>query len=394
VTGTKTNPLKNLCIPASLWLLIGTLACESRSVHQVTATPAAAYEPSLATFSDGIAVAWYDTRDGHAAIYQRAVNADGTPKGPEQRLTAGDDGAYEADIHALDNGFTVGWYEKAKNGRLTPMLGAWTRDGTRRWVKTLSPSGRNVVVRVSANAIFAAWIQEEENDRAGVWGGWWTADGAETVPTRRLADAGKTTWNLNAAIDPMSSPGSPRAWVVFDAKAGTKSDELFAIEMREGAPRVTRLSADDGFASKYPDLAFSGSRMALTWFDTRDGNEEVYLSVGSKSWLTDGGELRRVRVTTTPGQSIGAYLAWNGDRIGLAWCDDSEGQSEVYFQPFTALGGALTEAQRLTHTPTSSLIPNIRPWQTGFALVWNEYMASVGDAPSGGGSQVSVTLIP
>ena len=39
---------------------------------------------------------------------------------------------------------------------------------------------------------------------------------------------------------------------------------------------------------------------------------------------------RARRVTDTKGESIGAYVAWNHNRIGLAWCDNTPGQQEVY----------------------------------------------------------------
>lgn len=102
---------------------------------------------------------------------------------------------------------------------------------------------------------------------------------------------------------------------------------------------MVRLSADDGSDSKYPDLAFSGDRAALTWFDVRDGNEEVYLLVAPVADLKEGMERRAGRVTSTPGESIGAYLAWNGSHLGLAWCHDTDGgQHEIYFQRLDAAG--------------------------------------------------------
>jgi hypothetical protein len=373
--------------PVRIGLLVALAAgCGAPDVHVVTSSPAGAYEAGLAPFADRLAVAWYDTRDGHAEIYQRFVSADGTPEGPERRLTAGIDDAYEADIQALDDagvggGFVVAWYERSADGRLRPRLAAWGKDGGERWVRTLAESGRNAVVRAAGDRIFAAWIGDEDGDRAGVWAGWWSAnDGAELAAPRRLADAGKTTWNLNAAIDAHTAREDPRAWVVFDAVAGTKAEELFLVEAGSD-PRVTRLTPDDGFASKYPDLGFSGDRMSVAWLDLRDGNEEVYLSVAPRAWLTRGGDRPGTRVTATPGHSIGAYLAWNGDRLGLAWSDDSTGQHEIYFQDFDRDGRARSGARRLTRTGAASLIPAIRPWGPGFALAWNDYE---GEAPATG----------
>jgi hypothetical protein len=378
---------------AALFVALSSAGCGS-AFTEVSDSPAGAYEASLATLVDGLVVAWYDTRDGHAEIYARLLDEDGRPSGPERRLTHGRNDAYEADVQALPDALAVGWYEETSDPRLIPRLGVWTRDGTPRWIKTLATTGRNTVVRTRGETIFAAWLQDEGSDRAGLWAGWWRADGNELVAPARIADAGKTTWNLNAAIDPSITGDDLHAWVAFDAKVGTTSEELFLAEVTGAGARVVRLTGDDGHASKYPDLAFAGTRVTLTWFDARDGNGEVYLFAGARNQLQRAGAIEGRRITNTPGHSIGAYLAWNGDRIGLAWCDDSEGQQELYFQPFDSAGAPLADARRLTRTAPSSLIPAIRPWREGFALAWNEY-----DAPPGEGhdvearSQIAVTLI-
>ncbi len=77
-------------------------------------------------------------------------------------------------------------------------------------------------------------------------------------------------------------------------------------------------------------------------------------------------------MTSTPGESIGAFIAWNAPRFGLAWNDDTAGQDEIYFQSFDSSGERVGPAQQLTDNETHSLIPAIRPSEDGFALIWNE----------------------
>jgi hypothetical protein len=121
---------------------------------------------------------------------------------------------------------------------------------------------------------------------------------------------------------------------------------------------------------------------ALTWFDERDGNREVYLAVAPAAELLLSVEEHARRVTLTPGASIGAYVAWNRDRVGLAWSDNTAGNYEVFFQPFDAAGNALAPARALSDTPTSSLIPAIEPWRDGFALAWDEVALGSSSAAS------------
>ncbi len=343
--------------------------------RQISDSGFGAFEVSLAAWSDGLAVAWYDTRDGNAEVYVRRLDAGGRAAEPEVRITTTAAQSFEADIAPLADAFAVAWYEKEQDGAMRAHLGVWKRDGTPVWSRPIAVGtgrSRNAIVRSFGDTLFCAWIEADEDDRESVWGGWWSGGGQPRGAPVRLGAAGDTTWNLNAAIAP-----SGEAWVVFDARADTRVEELFAATLADGVASLARLTADDGVRSKYPDLAFGlAGRGAITWFDERDANREVYLIAAPVDELLLPIESRAQRVTTTPGASIGAYLAWNGDRIGLAWSDDSSGNYEVFFQSFDGNGFPLGPEQQLSDTPTSSMIPAIEPWRDGFALAWDEVISA------------------
>jgi hypothetical protein len=354
--------------------LLAVAGCDSAT--QVSDSGFGAYEVSLAAWQDELAVAWYDTRDGNAEVYVRMLDAAGNELGAESRLTSTTEESFEADIVATANGFVVAWYEGTAGGALRAKLGSWDRERRERWTLTLGvPEGesRSPVVRVAGDALMCAWL-EKDGDEIFLWAGWWGLDGTPLAAPARVAAASADTWNLNGAVD-----GEGRAFVVFEARAETKAQELYLAEIGRDTPtRVTRLSDDDGFNSLYPDIAFSPTgQVAVAWFDERDGNQEVYLASGSMEELrTRFGERER-RITVTEGHSIGAYLAWNEERIGLAWSDDTSGSFEIYYRPFDASGDALGAQRRLTNNLTDSLIPAIRAWRTGFALAWSEVNAPV-----------------
>jgi hypothetical protein len=379
------------CLHSAFCILhCGLLAACShpRSPVQVSQSGTGAYEAALVTDDAGFVVAWYDTRDGNGEIYLRRLDANGTPIDSERRLTESPDASYEASIERLGDAFVVAWYEQTEGGRQTAMLGAWNRDGSRKWAHEIAAASRNPVIRSDGREIVAAWIQSDPDGSEAVWVGSWNGNGTETRPRTWLGPASKTTWNLNLAVD------GPEAWVVFDAMNATRSNELFLGRVGPaGVLPLKRLTRDDGMASKYPDLQTGAQgRVALTWYDTRDGNDEVYLVVTRQSEL--GGEIddRARRITTTEGESIGAYVAWNGERVGLAWSDKTLGQHEVYFQSFDGAGQPLTSAERLTTSDTWSLVPAIRPWREGFALAWTEYRPASGEIHEGTG-EVAFTLV-
>jgi hypothetical protein len=112
----------------------------------------------------------------------------------------------------------------------------------------------------------------------------------------------------------------------------------------------------------------------------KDGNEEVYLTIGDRNAYLQGHAPPWTRITSTSGHSIGAYVAWNGSRFGLAWCDNTAGNQELYFQSFDRDGGTKSDVVRVTNTIAQSGVPAIKPVADGFALVWNEYEASGSDS--------------
>jgi hypothetical protein len=361
---------------AAIVIVVGSSSCstpipqsDASGPAQISDSKTGAFEAALATRDGGFVAAWYDNRDGNAEIYMRLLDANGAPAGPERRLTYGPEDSYEASIETLGGAVAIAWYDKSGDDLLVPKLGVWELNGSNRWVRPLASAGRNPVISVEGENIFCAWIGKEADGKEWVWAGWWASDGTALAPPQRLAPAGETTWNLNAA-----TLGGGRALIAFDAKAGTRAEELFLIRFHPDSSAVVRLTADDGRPSKYPDVAI-GDHLAITWFDERDGNKEVYLLiVSTDSELTGQIDDRARRVTTTAGESIGAYLDWGSDgRLGLAWSDDSEGQHEVYFRPFDGTGQPRGATERITLNPTSSLIPAIRPWRNGFALAWNEF---------------------
>ena len=351
-------------------LCVLATACSAAQPSQVSNSLKGAYETALTPFRDGFAVAWYDTRDGNGEIYMRLLDANGGPAGPERRLTNGPQNSYEASIDALGDALVVAWYDQSDEGQQTAKLGVWTGDGTNRWVQTLGDDTRNPIVLSDGQTIFCAWIRSEAGGRESVVAGWWDADGRPRGMPRALGAASKTTWNLNAALD-----GHGAAWVVFDAEVSTRASEVYAGVIEGSQVTLRSLTKDDGAPSKYPSLAIAADgRAALSWQDERDGNVEVYLVTGQLRDLTGDIEGRAHRVTSTPGESIGAYLTWNGDRLGLAWSDKTPGQHEVYFTSFDSNGTAREPSRRITENSMWSLVPAIRPSRTGFALAWTEYI--------------------
>jgi len=219
----------------------------------------------------------------------------------------------------------------------------------------------------SSFGAFEVSLAVSRDDAAVAW--YDTRDGNAEIYLRLLDVNGQDQsmeYRLTHTIDQRGT-----AYVVFDAAIDTDVEELFLARLQGSRNSLARITSDDGYRSKYPDLAVGPRSIALTWFDERDGNREVYLYVAPDAEFSTQCELDGRRITHTEGASIGAYVASNAGQFGLAWSDNTDGAYDVYFQSFDALGSPRLAAQRLT-TTTHSRIPAIEAWQDRFAVAWNE----------------------
>lgn len=385
--GRPIQPARQLFVIALLALLAG---CQR--AQQISPGDLPAFEVSLTTAAPP-ALAWHGGLLANDALYLQPLDAHGKASGKPLQLTDGTNAAYEADLQSVADGWLLAWYEKQPADKsLMAFLADYDSAGRLRWKRALSAPGsnsRNTVVRSTGQQIHVAWIETRAGEMPAVWTARFDQDGKPLAAPMRIAAASTDTWTLNAALDEAGN-----FYVVYDATLGTQGKELQLLRIDGDQVRQRRLSADDGRDSVYPDIAFSGSRVALTWFDSRDGNEEVYLYTTALATLLNEGDVSGVRITRTPGASIGAYLAWNGAKLGLAWCDPIEGQNEIYFASFNAEGRPLAATQRLTRTATQSSIPSIRPWEGGFAIAWNEYqLAAPGEGHGGIASSTAMLQI-
>jgi hypothetical protein len=359
--------------------LCGLAACDAP--RQISPNGTRAYELSLANFGDRLGAAWHGGEDDRDEIFMRFTDTD-AGLGQTLELTDGARNAYEPDLEAFEGDALLGWYEEDRNTHLrTALLGRFTRQGKRVWVHEISTRGmdaRNPVVRLIGKTLAVAWLETHEGTRE-VWSARYDDKGEVLHAAQRVGRASTETWNLNAAVD-----DGGVFYVVFDAQLGTKAKELSLVRIADDRAEQLPLSADDGFNSSYPDIAIDRGRVAVTWFDERDGNQEVYLFAGKLDQLGPDIATNAHRITRTPGPSIGAYVTWNAGRIGLAWCDTIIDHYEIYTQSFDPAGNPLADAIRLTHGELQSVIPAIRPWHGGFAIAWNSYARRATEEARGG----------
>lgn len=359
-------------------LLAGLLAVAGcAGTRVVSPSGATAYEVSLAPVGERLALAWYGGGLAHAALWLRFADARGRPIGAAQPLTDGLREAYEPELQAVGDRLAVAWYEKdPADGTLSAWLALIDERGNVLWRRQLSNAGqegRSAIVRSAGEQLLALWIERAPGEAPAVWMARLDAAGNVTDPARRIAAAGDSTWLLNAAVD-----ASDTLYVVYDAALGSRASELQLLSVTGAQVTATRLTPDDGIDSTYPDIAIDGNRVAIAWTDSVRGAHAVYLAAGELSaWPPE--TLPAIRASSG-GDAGGAYLAWNGDRLALAWHETAAGRTSVRARLYSSRGQPLGRTALLSGRAARALVPDIRRWRQGFAIAWNAFAFRSGDA--------------
>lgn len=336
-----------------------------------------AYEVSLARIGDGFAVSWHGGRLSRDALFIRYTDIEGRPAGPAQQLTDASRSAFEPSLQELAGEPVIAWYEQDGERRQVALLARFDAQGRQRWQRQLSvaqANGRNPVIRVAGDIIHAAWIEQQGEAAPVLRVATLDTNGQWLGAPRDAAALSRTTWNLNAAL---AADGSFH--VVYDAAPGTPASELLTTRIRGDSVDTRPLGPSDGRDSVYPDIALDRGHAALTWFDYRDGNAEVYLRCTS---LDEAGALRSApdhRVTDSPGESIGAYLTWHLGRIYLAWSDAGAASQRLLLQVFDDQCRPQGAPRVLSTRAGVAGIPAIISWERGIALTWNERLGTLDD---------------
>lgn len=325
------------------------------------------------------AIAWYGGHLAHETLFLQFADLRGRPAGRLLQLTDATRDAFEPSLQDLDGDALVGWYEQepaAETGppRQVALLARFDASGRRLWQRQLSSPGANgriPVVRVAAQVIHAAWIEQRAGEPPVLRVARLDGNGAWLQSPRDAAPAGAETWNLNAAVDARGA-----MHVVYDSGTPGERKQLQWV-IADDASAIRRSIEPGPGDAVFPDIAVRESRYALTWVDSRDGNDEVYLRCGElvpppvESASFPARDARPRRVTRTPGQSTGAYATWDGQWLELAWVEVRRAGRELWRQRFRADCSPASRARRVADARLSAGIPSLARSGAGLALAWN-----------------------
>ncbi|UCG42092.1 MAG: exo-alpha-sialidase, partial [candidate division WOR-3 bacterium] len=248
--------------------------------------------PSLAISGSHVHVVWHDNRDGNWEIYYMRSLDFGNNWGPEMRLTWDSAGSNHPSIAAADSVLHVVWKD-ARYG-----------------------SGHNYYKR-SLNA-----------------GASWSSD-------QRLTDVPARPY-----FPSVQAAGTHVHAVWHDLRHG--AGELYYLRsVDSGASWEPELRlTDQPDSSTCPSIALSGSIVHVLWYDTRDGNPEIYYKRNPTGNGVVEDKAQGVWIKAEPGMPtiLGDVLVWSATTPSLRNVGDIALQSRARL--LDAAGRAVMELQQ------------------------------------------------
>ncbi len=267
----------------------------------------------IASSGNDVHVVWRENRDGNNEIYYKRSADGGVSWGIDTRLTNNASTSFNPSVAVSGSVVHVVWFD--------------LRDGS--WE-----------------------IYYKRSTDAGVN---WCAD-------TRLTNAPANSW------DPSVSVSGQVVHVVWRDFRDGNDDIYYKRSTDSGVnwgidTRLTNNPAD----SRYPSVAVSGSVVNVVWYDTRDGNSEIYYKRSTDSGVNWGAD---TQLTVNVAYSGYPSVSVSGQVVHVVWFDARDGNNGIYYKRSTDSGVTWGADTRLTENTAGSWIPSVAVSGSVVHVVW------------------------
>jgi hypothetical protein len=325
------------------------------------------YGRSIEAKGDTIHIVWHDNRDGNNEIYYKRSLNSGTTWSSDTRLTNNSSVSQYPSIAVSGDAIHVSW-EDNRDGNFEIYYKRSTDAGTT-WGADVRLTNANYSSIGSNIAAFSNFVHI-------VW-----IDARFLSPYKTFFKT-SSDGGLNWSSDFQLSDGSSQYYNVSIAASGnylhvTWADNLYGnleIFYRNSTDAglnwaaIQRLT-NDGAASLRPKISVSGNLVGVVWYDSRDGNDEIYFKRSANNgvnWDAD------TRLTNEPAESHFPSVSIQGNIVQTVWVESRDGNTEIYNKLSTNGGQSWTSDYRLTNDTAISTSPSVISSGNYVHTVWSD----------------------
>jgi hypothetical protein len=270
--------------------------------------------PALAVSGSFVHVVWVDHRFGSNQIFYKRSTDNGTSWGVETKLTYGSTGALcpsvavsASIVHIVFNQYLNG-YSQLCYKRSTDGGTSWGADT---WL-TNNGAGTAFSPSVAVNGTFVQVVWSDSRDgNFEIYHKRSTDSGANWGADTRLTNTTTTSYMPTVAI------AASIVQVVWQEYINSKW-QLNHIRSTDGGiswGTISQLTNSTG-SSALSNLAVSASLVHLVWCDDRDGNNEIYYKRSTNSGISWGAD---TRLTNDTNSSLNPSVAVSGSVVHVVW---------------------------------------------------------------------------
>lgn len=322
---------------------------------------------NLAASGDTLHAAWFDHRDGNYAIYYKRSTDRGA--------------TWEGDVALTNSTMSISMYPSiAVYGNLVHVVWHDDRNGGYEVYYRRSTDGGTTWEtdqRLTNAPLFSGYpsLAVDENTLHVTW--YDQRDGNYEIYYKRSTDGGVTwlsdmrlTGNPAVSYSPsIAVNGNLVHLVWYDTSDG--NEEIYYKRSTNGGltwEADVRLTNDPAFSDN-TSITVSGSYVHVTWMDTRDGNYEIYYIRSTDEGLNWEPE---TRLTWFSGSSYNPSIISSGPNVHCVWYDGREGNYEIFYKRSTDGGINWEDDMRLTEDPASSAFPFIAVSDSLVHVAWQD----------------------
>ncbi len=329
---------------------------------------------NIAASGSTIHVTWYDDRDGNYEIYYKRSTDAGLSWGADVRITNQSNISWDPSISASGMNVLIVWVD-TRDGFFAAYYKQSTDNGATWGPHTRVTSTNSVQTTpfssYNGNIIHLVWVDER--------------DGNQEIYYKHSVNNGNN-WSsddrITSQAEPsrhprIASPNLLNTHIVWEDYRDGPDPEIYYKRSTDGgdtwggAVRLTN-NADD---SEYPAITASGTNVFVAWDDDRDGNSEIYFKRSTNNGSSWGAD---TRLTYDPGvstfPSIFSSSGSFGQYVHIAWQDTRDGVSnyEIYYKLSSDYGTSFLGDTRLTNNASFSGVASIAALSNSVNIIWEE----------------------